>query len=110
MGDCKTRWNSTLKMVQKFISMKKGLCYALNFCNVCVKFLEDDFLLCKMLVDALEPIERVVLVMCRNDISIYEAEKAAALCVKNFPNGSFYAKNLGETLKQRIDQRSSNIR
>ena len=74
--DVKTRWNSLFDMLTRYIKLRS--CIVKTMIDIgCVSLVSDnDFQMCKHLVEALEPVKLTSLGICQNDANFISADAA----------------------------------
>ena len=72
---CGTRWNSLLVMITHFYDLRKPIEYAMVDMNLKFSFSPAKIDLIKDLIDALKPFNADVLKLCRQDITLVQAER-----------------------------------
>ena len=72
--DCKTRWNSILAMVERFLYLRKCITKALVDLSIRLNISDEEFMLLEDLKAALEPIKLAVEALCRQDATILTAD------------------------------------
>lgn len=104
--DCKTRWNSLLIMLERFLSLKTCIQKALIDLKSPIIFKEDDFNIIADIIDVLTPVKLTVEALCRRDANLCTADAVLKLLMSEISKKqSYLAQNMFQALKTRISQR-----
>ena len=100
--DCKTRWNSTLKMLKRFYELRKEIRTALLNMekDLTLSCMELNFI--KEFVDALAPLELAVNYLCRGDANLLQSEKIILFASKKL---EALNTDVSRALKQQLSKR-----
>ena len=94
--DCKTRWNSILPMIDRFIKFKN--CTEVNS--------ESDYHTLCVLSDTLNPVEIVLKKLCSDGINILKAEALITFLLSKMTSmQNCFAAHIHQSLLQRYSQR-----
>ena len=80
--DCKTRWNSLLKMLRRFYELRKEIYVAMIQLEQEFKFSNEELEKIKELCEALAPIEMAVEYLCAENADLLLAEKVVLFTQK----------------------------
>ena len=80
--DCKTRWNSLLKMLRRFYELRKEIKVAMMQLEQEFEFSNDELERIKELCEALAPIEMVVEYLCTENAVLLLAKKVVMFTLK----------------------------
>lgn len=80
--DCRTRWNSTLKMLKRFYELKKEVQMAMIKLDKPFEISQDEFSIIKDVCNSLEPIEIAVNYLCQKDADLILSEKIVFFTLK----------------------------
>ena len=104
--DCKTRWNSLLTMIERFLDLKKPLSKALIGISGSTNIEDYEWEILEDIQKSLKPIEIAVSSLCNRELSLLTAEGIFNFMYSQLEkNGSQLALNLFEALKNRIEYR-----
>lgn len=85
--DINTRWNSLVRMLERFLRMQKALSLALVDLGGEIHFSAKDWAVMDDLVKVLVPIETTVLHLCGNKANLLTADISVDCLLDNLPNG-----------------------
>lgn len=80
--DCKTRWNSLLIMLERFLSLKTCIQKALIDLKSPIIYEEDDFNIIADIIDVLTPVKLTVKALCRRDANLCTMQFLNSLCLR----------------------------
>ena len=104
--DCKTRWNTVLKMLERFFELKKPIEHALVDIDEKIDFTDAEFSLMSDIIKALEPINLAVLNLCSRNATLVTAEKTYEIVLKTLEEAnSELSSELSDILIRRIIKR-----
>ena len=105
--DTKTRWNSLLKMLTRFLEIKAPIDNTLNELDLESKCLtEDEVAVVKDLSESLEIIEVGATALCRRDITVSKSEKIFEYVLKKLAEETgAISQELLATVTDRIESR-----
>jgi len=104
--DCKTRWNSLLKMLQRFYELWKEMKVAMLQLDQEFEFSDAELDKIKELCEALAPIEMAVGHLCKEDADLMLAEKVILFTLKKLRDqDTETSKALLETFEARVKER-----
>ena len=104
--DCKTRWNSLIKMLRRFYELRKEIKVAMAHLDRDFDFSEQELDMIKKLFGALAPIEMAVEYLCKQDANLLLSEKVIAFTLKKLKEQeSQISKTLLERFEVRIQER-----
>lgn len=104
--DCKTRWNSLVEMLSRFLLLKDCIMKTLIDLAIPNTLNDSDFERLIDIVDSLEPVKLTVLALCRHDANLYTADIAFNFMFEELKRmSSPLSIRLFESLKNRINQR-----
>ena len=72
--DCKTRWNSLISMIDRFLTVRKPLCKAMIDINTSTEICERDWQVLENVLSILKPIEMGILALCKRESTLLSAE------------------------------------
>ena len=106
--DICTRWNSMYQMLKRFYEVRKSVENALVDMNERFDFSLEDFETMKDIIDALEPLNLLVLNLCKRDSTLVTAERHIELTMDTLNAlGSNIAKLIHESFVERILKRQN---
>ena len=106
--DCRTRWNSMVDMLSRFLQLRGPVQKALidlgqQYESVIT---DGEFNVIQEMVSCLEPVKLVVNALCRRDTNLVSAEAALKFCITQLQKqSSELARMLAEVLEHRIKER-----
>lgn len=104
--DCKTRWNSLLTMLERFILLKPSFQKALIDLNHSIRLEDFDFVLIAEIIDVLAPVKLTVEALCRRDSNLCTADAALKFLLNNLTEKKSLLNNkMLTSLLHRIKQR-----
>ena len=103
--DCKTRWNSLLKMLQRLYELRKKIKVAMVQLDGEFDFSYIELDKIKELCDALAPIELAVGYLCKNNADLFLAEKVIEFTLKLRDQGTKLSKALKKNFEAHVEQR-----
>ena len=80
--DCKTRWNSLLKMLQRLYEVKKGVKIAMLQIDQQFDLNDEELATIEQLCDAFAPLEVAVQYLCQEDADLVIYEKVVSFTLK----------------------------
>ena len=108
--DCKTRWNSLLKMLTKFIQIKSCIHKAMIYVKSKVQLTEAEIDTIDEIVLALEPVNLVVDTLCRRETNLISADAEFQFTLLQLERQcSELAKTLAIALRSRIQQLKADL-
>ena len=72
--DCKTRWNSLIKMIDRFLTLRKPLCKAMIDVNSKLDLKEQEWQALESISACLKTIEMGISALCQRDSNLLAAE------------------------------------
>ena len=107
--DVKTRWNSMLLMIQRYLKMRKSISFALIDLNIRDTVTDEDCSILRELAEALEPLRLGSEKICRKDATLLTAEVTFTFILNelNRQNNSV-SRLLEKQFKLRYQQRKNN--
>lgn len=105
--DVKTRWNSLLTMLERFLKLLSPLRKCLIDLRINVTFSEEEISLCQSIVEALKPVRLLVQTLCAADCTLIIADSAVTFTLNELRScvDNLFAKTLADSLKSRVTQR-----
>ena len=104
--DCKTRWNSILPMIDRFIKLKNCIPKALRVVGSTEVISESDWHTLCVLSDTLNPVEIVLKKLCSDGMNILKAEASITFLLSKMKSmQNCFAAQLHQSLLQRYSQR-----
>lgn len=106
--DCKTRWNSLVDMLERFILLKDCIQKALIDLGNPVTISDTEFGLLSNIVSCLEPIKLTVEALCRRDANLCTADASFRFLfqeVGKLRTANTLAVDFDAALKRRIEER-----
>lgn len=104
--DSRTRWNSLLVMLERFLEVKNAVRKSLIDIKADIFFTEIDFEIVSEVVSALQPVKLAVDTLCRKDINLYVADVTLEFMLNEVTEvNSFLSNELKEELIFRIKER-----
>lgn len=104
--DCKTRWNSLLSMIERFLQLRNCIPKALRVLASTENVFEEEWNLLDNLAESLRPLEFVLKILCSEDATLLKADMLMKLCLKKLDNKkNSIAANLKECLIKRYSSR-----
>lgn len=104
--DCKTRWNSLVQMLDRFVSLKDCLQKTMIDLAVPICLSDYDFEVLGGIVKCLEPRRLTVLALCRSDANLYTADASFRFMFEELSKiSTTFSKELQVALRQRINER-----
>ena len=88
--DTKTRWNSLLTMLERFIFLKTSIEKALIDLKHLIRLEESDFKLITEIIDVLAPIKLTVEAACRRDANLCTADAALKFLLNTLAEKKIY--------------------
>ena len=108
--DCKTRWNSTVDSLERFLELKNQIRKALIDHGDQFEFSEAELALLKSIVDALCPIKVSVLALCQRDQNLLKADVTLSFMLEKLEEqDTLIARDLKLALRERISQRRNAV-
>ena len=110
--DCKTRWNSLLAMIDRFISLKKPISKALIDIAATEKMDSIDWEILDHICRCLKPIEIAVCALSRRDATLLSAEGVYRFLMDQFDKNSSisFCQDLKSAVEKRfLERRQNNI-
>ena len=105
--DVKTRLISLFDMLTRYIKLRS--CIVKTMIDIgCVSIVsDDDFQMCKHLVEALEPVKLATLGICQNDANLISADAALVFLLNELQNmaNNKFAQNLHTAVIERVRER-----
>lgn len=107
--DCKTRWNSSCTMIERFLSIQSSIQKALVDLNMQDMLQIPDLKKIEELLQVLNPIKLAVEALSKNDANLLAAEGVIKFLFNALSNqNSGLSTEMLESLKHRISQRRNN--
>lgn len=107
--DCKTRWNSLLTMLERFLKVKKCIPKALRAIGSTETLSDSEWNSIDNLLDTLRPIEIILRNLCSEDSNILEAESSIQFLLSKLKNKkTTVANQLYGSLLDRYSSRRQN--
>lgn len=104
--DVRTRWNSLVSMINKFLKLKNCIQKALIDLEMGDIWFEENIDVLQNIFDVLNPIKIAVEALCRRDINILTADAVlSTLCQKTTTFTNTIGKQINEALQIRINER-----
>lgn len=106
--DCKTRWNSTVDMISRFLLLykSKSLQHALIAVDSKIEFEETEIQLLSDIERALEPLKAAIKMLCRRNSNLLEADSAISLLIDDMAQQtSPFSQKLRESIIKRFMER-----
>lgn len=106
--DVKTRWNSLLTMIERFVELKTCIKKALIDFNHPLTLEEHDFVLLEHMVQVLTPVKLTVEALCRRDSNLVTADAALKFMFKQLEtncSSSMFLDKIKTALLERVLQR-----
>jgi hypothetical protein len=105
--DCKTRWNSLLAMLERFLEMKNSVYRALvDVGETSALLSNDEIKRIQALVSALEPVKVAAEMICRREATLITADKTFEFIIQQLEEQeNQLAEDLKASLLRRIAQR-----
>lgn len=112
LGECKTRWNSTLAMIRRFLKLRLSVNQAIAELEISmpsqvklVPFTELQIESLNKVASALEQVEITLTKLCTRNTNLLEMDTALALLIERTPTTSLFSKALRNALIKRISER-----
>lgn len=105
MLDCRTRWNSTLSMIRRFLFMRKSISLALVDSGDQINFTNYEWDLMKIIVKCLDPIEIAIKSLCKSNTSLVKADLIFSTLLNAIPTNGEFEGLMHGALVTRINQR-----
>lgn len=103
--DCTTRWNTRFEMCQRFSNLEIPVKKALIDLKL-QAFSDEEFYLVKQIINTLNPVKITLEALCRNDMTLCEADAALAFMIKEIlTTNCELSKDLYNSLSNRIQER-----
>ncbi len=106
--DTKTRWNSLLSMIERFVRLERSVRMTLIEIESGIAFVDEEITMLRDLVQALEPPKMAVEALCRRDATLLTAERInifALTKLEEASNNNIFAEELQQVLRTRIAER-----
>lgn len=104
--DVKTRWNSLVDMLQRFVKIRTSIQKALIDIKMPMQLTDEEFTMIEDLVKTLEPVKLAVEALCRRDTNLITAEAALLFCIRQLSKqSSAIAKAMALALEDRVKER-----
>lgn len=103
--DCRTRWNSTLLMIQRFLKLRGPVQKALVDLAMDIQFTNVDFKILKSLTVILSRIEIAMKNLTSGNRNLKEAEAILAVLLDDFPRDDPLSKSFYEAVLRRVNER-----
>ena len=104
--DCKTRRNSLVDMLSRFLQLRGPVQKALIDLGQASMISDGDFYVIEEMVSCLEPLKLAVAALCRRDTNLLSGEAALQFCLVELQKqNSELARTLADVLESRIQQR-----
>lgn len=104
--DVKTRWNSLLTMLERFVLLKNEIQKALIDIREVVYFTDDEFNQMNELIRVLQPVKLVVEALCKRDATLISCDIVLQFVMTRIKEGdSDIATKVYESIKKRILER-----
>lgn len=84
--DCRTRWNSMLPMIERFIQVNGSIQDALIELNITDTVEQNEIDILKQLSACLHPIKLAVEALCRRGSNLIKADAVLKFCLTNLNN------------------------
>lgn len=106
--DCKTRWNSLAKMIERYLQVSKPLSKALIDLQYPNPLSSEEIEVLQKMSEALKPIQLASDKLCSRDATLLTAEGIFSFLFKQLEkNQNQFSKDLLSALKFRIEERSN---
>ena len=104
--DSKTRWNSLVDMIKRFVRLKKSIKISLIELSSDIHFSDEEFNELEDLIAALEPVKIGTEALCRRDATLISADEVTKFIYQqlNMQTSSFSKELLASFIK-RMNQR-----
>ena len=104
--DSKTRWNSLVDMIKRFVKLKKSIKMSLIELSSDIHFSDEEFNELEDLIAALEPVKIGTEALCRRDATLISADEVTKFIYQqlNMQTSSF-SKELLASFINRMNQR-----
>jgi len=104
--DCRTRWNSLVDMLSRFLQLHGPIQKALIDLGKACLINDGDFTVLQEMVSCLEPLKLCMSALCRRDTNLLSGEAALNFCLIELQKqNSELARTVAEVLGTRIQQR-----
>lgn len=104
--DSKTRWNSLCAMLERFCEVESAIRKSLIDIKSELSFSENEVVLLKNIIAALQPVKLAVEALCREDVNLYVADITMKFMLDELSaQNTFLSKELKESLIIRIKER-----
>lgn len=106
--DCRTRWNSTVDMISRFLLLFQSKCLqqALVADGSKITFKDTEVQLLSDIESALEPLKITIKTLCRRDANLLEADSAINLLIEHLAKQtSVFSQNLRDSIIKRFMER-----
>ena len=104
--DCKTRWNSLLSMLERFLALKTCIQKALIDLNHPVFLNESDFVVLSEIIEVLAPVKLAVDALCRRDAYLCTADAVLIFLFQQIAQKqSPFANKMFQAIKTRMEKR-----
>lgn len=104
--DCKTRWNSLVDMLERFVLLKDCIQKSLIDLNSPVVINDSEFQIMRDIIQCLEPVKLTVEAICRKDANLCTADVSFKFLFQELANlNTPLSKDFQQALTNRINER-----
>ncbi|GBM96116.1 hypothetical protein AVEN_7992-1 [Araneus ventricosus] len=104
--DCRTRWNSLLAMIERFLKLKVCIYKALIDIGSDTTFSDLEWSKIKHLIESLQPFKLAIEALCRRDSTLLTAETTLKIILEKLvTQDTMLSAELSEALRVRIEER-----